>query len=176
MLFRPFYELCREVAEAETRNLFLTDENSVRYGYSFIEAFCDELKCDCRRAFLYVHDIERSIQVAVIGYGWASLEHYKRQFPFLTDEEIRGDLMGFNLPPMTPQTGLSNTILELVNVALATDKPYLERIVRHYDMFRAARDKKPQIAHIAPRVGRNSVCPCGSGRKYKKCCMLASAV
>ena len=22
----------------------------------------------------------------------------------------------------------------------------------------------------APKVGRNSPCPCGSGRKFKKCC------
>ncbi|MBR6467995.1 MAG: SEC-C domain-containing protein, partial [Desulfovibrio sp.] len=22
----------------------------------------------------------------------------------------------------------------------------------------------------APRVGRNDPCPCGSGKKYKKCC------
>ena len=25
--------------------------------------------------------------------------------------------------------------------------------------------------HAAPRVGRNDPCPCGSGRKYKKCCL-----
>lgn len=24
-------------------------------------------------------------------------------------------------------------------------------------------------------IGRNSTCPCGSGRKYKKCCLLAGA-
>ncbi len=23
----------------------------------------------------------------------------------------------------------------------------------------------------APKVGRNDPCPCGSGKKYKKCCM-----
>ncbi len=23
-----------------------------------------------------------------------------------------------------------------------------------------------------PKVGRNTPCPCGSGRKYKKCCLL----
>ncbi len=23
----------------------------------------------------------------------------------------------------------------------------------------------------APKVGRNDVCPCGSGKKYKKCCL-----
>jgi len=25
--------------------------------------------------------------------------------------------------------------------------------------------------HAAPRVGRNDLCPCGSGKKYKKCCL-----
>jgi preprotein translocase subunit SecA len=24
---------------------------------------------------------------------------------------------------------------------------------------------------LAPKVGRNDPCPCGSGKKYKKCCM-----
>ncbi len=28
---------------------------------------------------------------------------------------------------------------------------------------------------LSPRVGRNEPCPCGSGRKYKKCCLRASA-
>jgi len=28
------------------------------------------------------------------------------------------------------------------------------------------------IRRRAPKVGRNDPCPCGSGRKYKKCCML----
>ena len=31
--------------------------------------------------------------------------------------------------------------------------------------------KAPQpIRRDAPKVGRNDPCPCGSGRKYKKCC------
>ena len=28
-------------------------------------------------------------------------------------------------------------------------------------------------APIEKRVGRNDLCPCGSGKKYKKCCMEA---
>jgi SEC-C motif-containing protein len=28
----------------------------------------------------------------------------------------------------------------------------------------------PQIRRAGPKVGRNDPCPCGSGRKYKKCC------
>jgi uncharacterized protein len=27
-----------------------------------------------------------------------------------------------------------------------------------------------QVQREAPKVGRNDACPCGSGKKYKKCC------
>jgi preprotein translocase subunit SecA len=30
--------------------------------------------------------------------------------------------------------------------------------------------KVKQIVREAPKVGRNDLCPCGSGKKYKKCC------
>jgi uncharacterized protein YecA (UPF0149 family) len=26
------------------------------------------------------------------------------------------------------------------------------------------------VRRTAPKVGRNDPCPCGSGKKYKKCC------
>jgi len=29
------------------------------------------------------------------------------------------------------------------------------------------------IHRSAPKIGRNDACPCGSGKKYKKCCMKA---
>jgi len=28
----------------------------------------------------------------------------------------------------------------------------------------------PAIAHRGPKVGRNDPCPCGNGKKHKKCC------
>jgi preprotein translocase subunit SecA len=28
---------------------------------------------------------------------------------------------------------------------------------------------QPETAHKGPKVGRNELCPCGSGKKYKKC-------
>ena len=31
----------------------------------------------------------------------------------------------------------------------------------------SARDKG-----YLPRIGRNGLCPCGSGKKYKKCCLI----
>jgi SEC-C motif-containing protein len=31
-------------------------------------------------------------------------------------------------------------------------------------------EKQQTIVRDAPKVGRNDACPCGSGKKYKKCC------
>jgi len=30
-----------------------------------------------------------------------------------------------------------------------------------------------QFVRAAPKIGRNDPCPCGSGKKYKKCCLTA---
>jgi hypothetical protein len=39
---------------------------------------------------------------------------------------------------------------------------------------RGVEPKRPPVARSARRIGRNEACPCGSGKKYKRCC-LASA-
>ena len=37
-----------------------------------------------------------------------------------------------------------------------------------------AKESHPEITvHAGPKVGRNDPCPCGSGKKYKKCCLNA---
>ncbi len=33
-----------------------------------------------------------------------------------------------------------------------------------------AQPKVETVVHEGPRIGRNDPCPCGSGKKYKKCC------
>jgi hypothetical protein len=40
--------------------------------------------------------------------------------------------------------------------------------------FRPAPEEKKHVIAVAP-VGRNEPCPCGSGRKYKRCCGAATA-
>ncbi len=42
---------------------------------------------------------------------------------------------------------------------------------KDYNRFEALDAAKPSIGpRRATKVGRNAPCPCGSGRKYKKCC------
>ena len=33
-----------------------------------------------------------------------------------------------------------------------------------------AQKKSQTVVHEGPKIGRNDPCPCGSGKKYKKCC------
>ena len=35
--------------------------------------------------------------------------------------------------------------------------------------------KEVSVTRLPKPVGRNSPCPCGSGRKYKKCCLEKDA-
>jgi uncharacterized protein len=41
-----------------------------------------------------------------------------------------------------------------------------------YDLHALWRSIGPRVetVHVGPKVGRNDLCPCGSGKKYKKCC------
>lgn len=42
--------------------------------------------------------------------------------------------------------------------------------------WRALEEPTVQVPVVAPpKVGRNEACPCGSGKKHKKCCLLKDA-
>jgi len=40
---------------------------------------------------------------------------------------------------------------------------------RHIDFVAESRARTP-IVRAGPKIGRNQLCPCGSGKKYKNCC------
>jgi uncharacterized protein len=50
-------------------------------------------------------------------------------------------------------------------------------VVRLHDFWRERRRQTPggapprePVIRSSPKIGRNAPCPCGSGKKYKKCC------
>jgi uncharacterized protein YecA (UPF0149 family) len=52
--------------------------------------------------------------------------------------------------------------------------PYLETFVGFYnDMLEKSGGPGESMERVAmvSKVGRNDPCPCGSGKKYKKCCL-----
>lgn len=51
---------------------------------------------------------------------------------------------------------------------------YLVRIYRHFEAGRSGSSTVAvqPVVRAVPQVGRNDLCSCGSGKKYKRCCML----
>ena len=75
MPYVPFTKFFPELAPKETRTItILRDGDYDLPGdeYAYVESFCDEPGCDCRRVFLVVYSSKRNQMVAVIAYGWES--------------------------------------------------------------------------------------------------------
>jgi len=60
---------------------------------------------------------------------------------------------------------------EMIPFVLKAPPPFLSTVQW------SSRDKplpgKPGVMRTIPKVGRNDLCQCGSGKKYKKCCLLS---
>jgi len=145
MPYQLFHDLFPEIAEAETRTLTVFGNRS-KTGlppdqYAFCEMFCNERECDCRRVFFYVVAPSRKGPAAVIAWGWESPEFYANWLHD-DDPEMIADLIGPSLNLGSPQTELADRLLDLARDVLLHDKAYVERVKRHYRLFRARIDGK----------------------------------
>ena len=179
MGFIPFHKVEPELAERETRTITVigTQDDLPEGTYGLIESFCPDPACDCRRVMLNIaceEQLERGY-LATISYG------------FDRDDDMAGPF----LDPLNPQSEFSESLLRMVTDAVLSDRRYLDRLEEHYHLVKRAvadlghpayvkirqelsRGEEP--AAFSPyahneRVPRNTPCPCGSGKKYKQCCM-----
>jgi hypothetical protein len=143
MPYAGFHDAFPEVAASETRSITLRDH---LFGlppdhYTFLEMYCDEPGCDCRRVFFYVISPRSDDALAVIAYGWESREYYVKWMgeddPYVIDE-----LKGPALNLASPQSSLSQALLELFKKVLLPDTAYIDRIKRHYTIFRENIDRR----------------------------------
>ncbi len=134
------YEYCREVAEAETRTITIFENNEFNLPaghYSFIEMFCNEPGCDCRRCFFMVRADWSQETLATIGFGWESPDFYTR---WMGDDELSDLLSGVGLEPMQPQSKHASEILRLFKMVLLPQDEYIKRVKRHYALMRSVVD------------------------------------
>ena len=144
MPFRLFHDLFPEVAERETRTAsVLQDEGGALPGdtYGFLEMYCDERGCDCRRVYFSVLARSRGRTMAQITWGWESADFYRGRSSFELSPADLAELTGPALASGQPQTELGPALVEFVRDTLLADSAYVERIQCHYRMFREAIDK-----------------------------------
>ena len=176
MPYAPFCEKFPDIADFETRAVTVPDNGFAPKGkYGFIEFYCAEPDCDCRRVFLSVHSEKEQKIVAVIAYGWESEKFYAKWMGDRSPEFIK-ELKGPILNLASPQSKFANNWLKFMTEVVLKDKQYVERLKKHYQLFRKKIEEEEHVVKTncsivgSPKVGRNELCPCGSGKKYKKCC------
>lgn len=87
-------------------------------------------------------------------------------------------MSSYNQAVLKLMTALDITKEEAIAVveAAAKDPQAFKKRARLIEDARSAPDERKitglQFRLNKPNVGRNSPCPCGSGKKYKKCCIV----
>lgn len=142
MPYEPFYERFKEIAMKETRSITIHNNPELPDDdYGFLEAYCNDENCDCRRVFFNVISHKRGKVVAVIAYGWETSAFYARWYR-QNDPQIIREMQGPILNPGSQQSELAPALLKLVRGTLLKDREYIERLKRHYWMFKGEVDPK----------------------------------
>ncbi|GBD96738.1 MAG TPA: hypothetical protein ENG83_14620 [Nitrospirae bacterium] len=173
MPYIPFHSKFPDIAENETRSLIvLADPDLPDDRYIFTEAYCDENNCDCRRVFFNVFSDKTKKLLAVITFGWEKREYYI-EWMGNNDPNVIDTLAGLGLNLASSQSDLAPFLLKKIDLVLKNDKNYVNRLKNHYKIFKKHVEKNVKKEKIYPglKVGRNDLCPCGSGKKYKTCCL-----
>jgi hypothetical protein len=180
----PFDTVFPAIAENEVRVFHVHDHGELPRGaYLLREFYCNEPACDCRRVLLQVYWAEGKRVAATINYAFEPSKP-----PFDDEPQISLDLLN-------PQSDVSEVLFDMFEEMITTDRAYHDRLVRHYEMwkrvvddpthpdhgkvrseahddpsFRPAFPRSEPVRREQPKAGPNDPCPCGSGKKYKRCC------
>lgn len=108
--------------------------------YGFVESYCDDKDCDCRRVFINVISVKSPEILATISYGWESKEYYNEWFGGM-ESSILEDFARPNLALGLQQSKYAADFLRLFKVIIKDEK-YVDRFKRHYFLFKEIVDPK----------------------------------
>jgi len=169
-LLIPFINRFPGLGDRETRvATFMAGDEIPAGKYFFLEFYCDDEACDCRRVIIKVvlESPEPEI-IASIDYGWEEPEFYAT---WMGSEGEEDEMTGAILEPLLPQSGHSSFFLRFFSEMILRDPAYVERLKRHYAMFKAAlpaspssteppmpwsRAKRPKLAQKTKRKSKRS--------------------
>src|SRR3989338_254960 len=138
----PFAQLFPGIVLDEIWQVENKDYDSIPRGkLYFLESYCADPKCDCKRVFLNVRHAGRIL--ATIGFGWGTENYYRKWYAGKTEkttdaftEEIIHDLRGPVLETTGCSSEYSGSLLEYFKSTLENDAAFVCHIRRHYALFK----------------------------------------
>ena len=132
----PFNTLFPDLAVNETRTIIVEGRDDLPDGeYGFVEFYCNEIDCDCRRVIIHVLSPTAPSKIwATISFGWEVAEFYNKW--------TGGDMKGPFLDPLNVQTAYSSALLQLFRFVLR-DSKYVDRLRKHYELSKQRMQEKP---------------------------------
>ena len=124
------------------------------------------------------------VKQAIQGVGYFQIEEAaSRLVPFFEDEDLREDaLLSYVLSASVPPTrrGMRQLLEKVERLARGLSHEEELMIKAAMNDLLEGNEQAPLFsdrgeildveAAVSEKVGRNDPCPCGSGKKYKKCC------
>jgi len=126
--------------------------------YMILDQFCLLPNCSCTDATLSIFSIDAPNRAGEEVCS-VSINYRKRKW-----EEAKSYLPSF--PVNTLKSATETQIPDIYDKLLARHIS-IKAIYAHCKKRHFGRKETLQL----PKVGRNDPCPCGSGKKYKKCCL-----
>ena len=116
-----------------------------------------------------IDDIEQAYKEDLVDPGYVGLDHVKRDLAMGKDRALA------KLADNPNHRLIEDTVSEMEWWACFQVDGRSRTKSAHQTSAKAGLThlpalSPPQIKREVPKVGRNEPCPCGSGRKYKKCC------
>jgi len=164
MYFKPAGEVLGDIHPIRT--VTISDDRRLPDGeYKFVEHYCTDKDCDCRKTIIRVFHEDRC--VSTVDYGWEDPKFYLKWLKSTKDKEMAQEMSGLSIDFMSPDLVSPEAILALVEHLM--DEKWLAMIKESYRLVREAENEN--VIRFEPKISRNAPCPCGSGKKYKQCCM-----
>ena len=136
---------------------------------------------DCRFRGDVLANLEEAAPIAqwsrgfLLGHQW--LEESWEDVPPELDDEFAAMLMTlsfFSSPRMADAFRVEAGRASLEEMATTMRRLFRTAVLEYGQLGRAIDQARRELARqpkrAEPKVGRNDSCPCGSGRKFKKCC------
>ncbi len=199
MAMSDFFKKFPKLADTELRNITILPGSGSPLPpdcYGYFESYCNERDCDCRRVMISVFAEKQRRIVAHINLGFDSDKSMAG--PFL--DPLLGQQASYAPELLKTFTDMINYDPAYLRRLQRHYVMFKEKLVgRRYQgaPFEAPGSVKrvaeppqfpeqstinsaiPQsstppgtVTRRRRKVGRNDPCPCGSGKKYKKCCLL----